>query len=1035
MKQTNDLKILFGFLRSQNITILEEARCLDYSGNKKIVDFLYLNYQDELCCFEFRNKYGNIDLDDLLVTKYYKKVDSNQKISKSYLITPHFCLDLSLLNSKEKISEFQKKFITNPFDSFFDQYKIYELYSSKVYSESKLFNRKIDLNEYFIQSNMINLFDEFKDIISSVPIPDDRDIVLATSLVYIIKKFKESSAQDLTLNQVTNKLNVSDSSLELFYREFLPKNKELLPVYERFGDLFTSDVVINLFSQPEYAEKLPAYLSLERLGILELLHSKPFDNIEYSTYQDFINSNIKNFVYQYISLIYNEERIYDYDLISFLSKSSFYKKIASIYKVNKSKVLCYSNEINQIGSYLGVDNVVVDVISNKKHHIYYHLINLLNNNDVKPSLEQIDDVRNNGIYFDRIICCEPSIRTDLEFIKKFIERLSENGKGIIMVKDSFLWHQKRNISNMRNWLIDKNFLDFVINIPIKQTNNIWSTAIKYSLIGIDLKKVHDNVFFVDEEYNEMNLPRMFAHLPNEELINHPDYVNDYLNSRKESDGFRSISNKIIKQNNYDLNYNRYLYAFPPDYNKAIPLTDYYKLINRSQLSQSDEKGYFITARNLSSDSNENKNLIIPSKRSVLRRGMQKIDQDALLLTNRIYQNKSDEFLSLRPTIFRKKDFPIYIDSSILAFEIDEWVDNDHIKRTMMSSLCYQYLEDQIQKFKIGTTLPIVRKSDLLKFKLPISDSDLFGNRIKQDVVGNLEVEEKIIELESELKRLKKYKEGVQDIEHDINKAIRKLNRKNINEYGNIKGIRLIVKELNNYSKELEELARDESLKFNIESVDINSYLGNFFEKYKDITFVQDYSRLSISLDAEGVEPEITEQMEKSQNFEKNDDGKFVVDSKYKAHVFIDKYRFQKCLENMMENFIEHGFLKNQTKKVKITYDLILTEKKKLLLSSKSKKGIDIASYLSLAFYNNGQPISEEKIRNKSRKSISGNANRGRGLGIIEKNLNLMAGGFSIGISDKSDWNVVYKFTLPVDTLDIQVDDVIDELKLKDNEKK
>ena len=176
-------------------------------------------------------------------------------------------------------------------------------------------------------------------------------------------------------------------------------------------------------------------------------------------------------------------------------------------------------------------------------------------------------------------------------------------------------------------------------------------------------------------------------------------------------------------------------------------------------------------------------------------------------------------------------------------------------------------------------------------------------------------------------------------------------------------------------------------------------------------------------------------MEKSQNFERNDDGKFVVDSKYKAHVFIDKYRFQKCLENMMENFIEHGFLKNQTKKVKITYDLILTEKKKLLLSSKSKKGIDIASYLSLAFYNNGQPISEEKIRNKSRKSISGNANRGRGLGIIEKNLNLMAGGFSIGISDKSDWNVVYKFTLPVDTLDIQVDDVIDELKLKDNEKK
>ena len=1038
MKQINDLNRLYSFLRSQNITIKNEARCVDSSGNKSIVDFLYLNYKNEICCFEFRNKYGDIDLYDLAKTKYYKKVDSNNKISKLYLITPDFCLDLSLLNSKEKKIEVQKKFITNPFDSFFNQYKIYELYSSKVYSESKRFNYKVDLNKYFIESSMLNFFDEFTDILSSVASFDVHK-VLATSLVYIVKKFKESSVQDLTLDQALNQLSISSRSLEVnFYREFLPKNKQMLPIYELFGDLFTSDVIFNLCAQPEQAERVPAYLCLERLGILELLHSKPFDNSsEHATYQDFINSNIKNFVYRYVSIIENDERIDAYNLDSFLNKENFHQKIASIYKIDKSKVLCYSKEINRIGLHLGRNNVIVDVLSNEKYHVFYHLLNLFNKDDVKLSLEQSDDVRNISISYDRIICIEPSIRVDLDFIKKFIAKLSDNGKAIIMVNDSSLWQQKSTFLNFRRWLINNNILDFVINIPITQTNRIGSAAIKHSLIGIDIKKQNDNVFFVDEEFHDMNQARMFANLPNEELISYADCFDDYLSSRKDSIGFRSISNKIIKQNNYDLNHNRYIYANPYKYEEAVPFTDYYKLISRSQLSQKDEKGYFITIRNLSSDSDENKNLIIPTERRVLRRGMQKIDQDALLLTNRISHKKSDEYLSLKPTIFRKKDFPIYIDSSIFAFEIND--NDDDIKRVMMSSFCYQYLEDQIKKYKIGTTIPFVRKSDLLSFRLPISDTDLFGNKNtnksskREGIDVDIDDKEKIIQLESDVRRLEKYREEVQEIEHDINKAIRKLNRKNINEYGNIASIRLIVEELNSYSKELEEAAKDESLKFKIESVDINSYLGKFFAKYDHITFLQDYSQLSVALDAEGVASEMIEKMERSKNFEKNEDGKFVVNTPYRAHVFIDKYRFNKCLENMMENFIEHGFTENQDNKVQIVYDLVLTETKTLPLSSKSKDTIDTASCLSLAFHNNGKPIAEKTIRKKSRKSSSGNTNRGRGLGIIEKNLNLMGGDFSIRISDKSDWNVVYEFTLPVDTLDIKVDDVMDELKLKNNE--
>ena len=315
------------------------------------------------------------------------------------------------------------------------------------------------------------------------------------------------------------------------------------------------------------------------------------------------------------------------------------------------------------------------------------------------------------------------------------------------------------------------------------------------------------------------------------------------------------------------------------------------------------------------------------------------------------------------------------------------------------------------------------KTDVLKA------SDIKERQRKDKLI--VEQKEKITNLDLELTKLEKYKDEVQVVEHDLNKSIRKLNRGNEKVYGNIEGIRLIVEEMHRYMKEFHSLSKDEEVEYDITSIDLHSFLDDFSSNYKDISISIDDSQLMITLDNESEESEMQEKLENSKILEKDESGNFSFVTNYKPMVLIDKNQFQKCLDNMMENFIEHAFKGRKGNKIMIVF--ALNSDSQLVYDSNIEVSDNI-SYLTLSFYNNGHPM-DEKILNESFSvrqgtTTSGDTNRGRGRYIINKNMNLMGGKFDLKRSDKDNWSVIYEFILPIDSLDINVRDVVNDLDIK-----
>jgi hypothetical protein len=557
--------------------------------------------------------------------------------------------------------------------------------------------------------------------------------------------------------------------------------------------------------------------------------------------------------------------------------------------VKNSKVLSICGNGNALGLFIGQNNQLTEYVGPKDPDIntlLHHLIYIANGKNIENiSINNIVDINEEDGCFDMVFKLdgvfgrkekpinlekvnEALLRLDDKDFGDFIEalpsRLSKQGKAIILVPYSFLFTGKFN--NLRSLLIDQNLLDIVIDVPNFQTKMLHGTNAKFSLIGIDMAKKNDNVFFVDKQYdsqegilltgqNDKGFP---------EGTNNLQYI-DAIQNRKESHGLKSISCSMIKDNNYDLSVNRYVINDPVGIDSAVPLGDLFKELRISASSDINDRAFVLRINNLAAASDTNKNIKIPFKRESLRRGLKRLDKNALLITNR--------FNELKPTLYRYDktiNTPIYIDNSIIAFDVSNYSNVDI--EALISELNSDFVRAQLEKYRVGIVMPYIRKQDLLKIRLRDGNIETFEGRKeeffdfekeltsreanigylrsrieklqeeiyrdKQQIVDlakkettrriesereklNIEItkrvkenqdrlkshehsiakqllrekesdikerqrkdklileqKEKISHLELEKNKLEKYKDEVQDIEHDINKAVRKLNRKN-----------------------------------------------------------------------------------------------------------------------------------------------------------------------------------------------------------------------------------------------------------------
>src|SRR5690606_19919585 len=127
-------------------------------------------------------------------------------------------------------------------------------------------------------------------------------------------------------------------------------------------------------------------------------------------------------------------------------------------------------------------------------------------------------------------------------------------------------------------------------------------------------------------------------------------------------------------------------------------------------------GKFVRISDLKNDKVDFKLDVSAVKETELTRpGIQLIDESCLLLAVR--------WKTLKPTFFEYEGDPIYLSQDILSYKVDNSViDTAYLINELQSD----YVIDQLNSFRMGSTIPFLRRVDLLEIiiKVPFLDSKL-----------------------------------------------------------------------------------------------------------------------------------------------------------------------------------------------------------------------------------------------------------------------------------------------------------------------
>lgn len=285
-------------------------------------------------------------------------------------------------------------------------------------------------------------------------------------------------------------------------------------------------------------------------------------------------------------------------------------------------------------------------------------------------------------------------------IRESINLLKESGKLIVWVPQSFMASDSMADSSLRKHLVVNNYLEKVISFP---GGLLSQTTIPFSILIISNKKErNEEILFVDAAGFVNTISKREKQLDVKGLIK-------LLNSSEEQKCIRYINNSEISVNNYKLNANRYLLGeedLSNDRYEIIKLGDLASpaLIN-SKLREG-QLGKFIRIRDLKGDIEDFQINLNDFEYSEIPKQAYKVDSCNLLMALR--------FSKLKPTILKNGFESFFVSKDIAAFKVDTTkVDI----RYLISELNSSYVESQISRFRTGTTIPSISKSDLLELKI------------------------------------------------------------------------------------------------------------------------------------------------------------------------------------------------------------------------------------------------------------------------------------------------------------------------------
>jgi type I restriction enzyme M protein len=323
---------------------------------------------------------------------------------------------------------------------------------------------------------------------------------------------------------------------------------------------------------------------------------------------------------------------------------------------------------------------------------------------------------------------EPGISTIEQFlVEKGVHSLNENGKLIALLPQGFLFrgmHEQR----LREFLIEEDLIDTIISLP---GGLLLNTGIPLIILVVSKnKKTPGTVRFVDAK----NF--VLSKNSREKVLN--DYeLNSVLNSNNlEFDFIRFVRNEEIRSQDYNLNVPRY---FQKEID-GIKLGEILEFV-RGQRGSLPKSGKLIRIRDLKDDKVDFKLEVTNVESTEFRRpDIHLIDESCLLLAMR--------WRTLKPTLYEFTGEPIYRSQDILSFKVNESiVDTAYL----INELHADYVQEQLDSYRLGGTIPIIRREDLFEvvIKVPSLDKQKSLELQRAKVQGIYELSEKIKGLQEE----------------------------------------------------------------------------------------------------------------------------------------------------------------------------------------------------------------------------------------------------------------------------------------------
>lgn len=497
-----------------------------------------------------------------------------------------------------------------------------------------------------------------------------------------------------------------------------------------------------------------------------------------------------------------------------------------------------------------------------------------------------------------------------------LNSLSEKGKLILVIPQSFLSSSLTRDKDLRRNLVESNLIETIVSLPARilsyDSTNLCIVVIRKHPQHSEGIRMIDASSFTKRSSNR------------KENILDDDNLLRYVNSINNAEFVKYIEKSKIEKENFDLQVGRY---FIDENISGTKLGKIATFVNgrafnpHSVLRATAGTGIFnetnsikiVRIKDLKNDP-FNSTLDISDLPAELPSSalFRKINQNCLLISSR--------FATLKPTYFKYEGAGIYISGDIYALNIDESLCD---VKYLIFALHSDEVKKQVLNYTSGQIMPRINKKDLLnlKIKIPSLEEQRFQYiEFAQQQLSSkseqyrLETEGQIINVNDENSFLRHQIAGSLKSVRNSFKFVQKILSEQVHpdfpELYNLKAdhllnstldtyLKIIERDLNSMNKSVNKISDQiELMDLNLEEFD----LLNFIEDYAEALQVRghNYYDVLVDLDRDSL---------KEGGVKK---------------VFIkgDKDLLQKAFDNLVENAEKHAFDKNINFGNKIKIDLL-----------------------------------------------------------------------------------------------------------------